>query len=844
MAALQSIGGMIMSFGPASAASQEPEDTCEATAQAVTSAQGEVGPILTRQPSSVTAWQLLAKAAVVASHTDVSIDEAAVLALARARINAIVRRRRQEKGGKAPQSADLEEAEQSWHVSDPSSERPMCCVCLDDEVGMAVVCAGSAEQHSLCVVCLAHLTHDAAGRAPIELTPGEVAAEEYRVRCPVQDCDAAHFGREQFEAILAQQPGAPVSAVEGGISLSSAFEALEGAQGRLGALLERQRLVKEASDQEDAEMVRAQFRLADGTYNAWMCKRCGFGPVDHSACPDLRSHHGESRNGFQTSNACPGCDWFVDNRNKWPKWDGREVGVSRPESEWTPGVKSEMMRVIVAPYIPPDNEENEARAAERRRREQRIHDEQRRHHRRRRWRRCAWATVQAFYDPDWRPYGHPFHAGGEHPLDAAQPEVAAGERRSLRWLATLREWLLDLGDNFLETFGCNMEDQGCIDYVCVSPFVVALCLCVLAINLLSRALALPLWAFSRAPPMPNRERLLFWAWVWRPMRLLLPRARGVEPEAEAPSLESRGWYAQRLLMSLRLFLGAKAREWARLMELPNAYTNVTLLADGTPILNAIPPTFAILASPAAFVVGVLGFAGMPWAVLSTVSLLLWPLTLGATPLTSDEVDEFFSRGIRTTCYPCIRADAMAERVCPSIRERWLKIESPCRVVMVFFCAFGIFVVSVVVMDAAIQDSPPSPPSASPPPLPPSPPPLPPSPPSPPVIPGGLLTVTSGAEYCEATNGGACVTDGAGNYGDGEGCTIEANVDVVVTATEFDTESGYDRVTINGVVYDGTSGPSGEHVTAGVSFTWASDGSVTEAGFTICAAHALPPPPPP
>ena len=150
--------------------------------------------------------------------------------------------------------------------------------------------------------------------------------------------------------------------------------ALGEAQARFAALFERQRGMKEASEAQDAAMVRAQFREADGTYRAWMCRRCGFGPVDHGKCLDLRSHHGERRGGFVTSNACPACGWFVNERDGprgWWKWDGKEVGVGRPEAEWTPGVVSDAANVpLPAPYIPPDDDEIEQRAAERRRIEQ------------------------------------------------------------------------------------------------------------------------------------------------------------------------------------------------------------------------------------------------------------------------------------------------------------------------------------------------------------------------------------------------------------------------------------------------------------------------------------------
>ena len=60
----------------------------------------------------------------------------------------------------------------------------------------------------------------------------------------------------------------------------------------------------------------------------------------------------------------------------------------------------------------------------------------------------------------------------------------------------------------------------------------------------------------------------------------------------------------------------------------------------------------------------------------------------------------------------------------------------------------------------------------------------------------MWQVTSGSRFCEVTAGGACVTEGRGYHGNRERCTIRALVDLYATATEFQTESCCDRVTIS------------------------------------------------
>jgi hypothetical protein len=62
----------------------------------------------------------------------------------------------------------------------------------------------------------------------------------------------------------------------------------------------------------------------------------------------------------------------------------------------------------------------------------------------------------------------------------------------------------------------------------------------------------------------------------------------------------------------------------------------------------------------------------------------------------------------------------------------------------------------------------------------------------------LLTVTAGP--CESTNNGTCVTDGPGDYGNDERCSMRAEATVSLSASAFDTESGFDYVTIGNTLY--------------------------------------------
>ena len=83
-----------------------------------------------------------------------------------------------------------------------------------------------------------------------------------------------------------------------------------------------------------------------------------------------------------------------------------------------------------------------------------------------------------------------------------------------------------------------------------------------------------------------------------------------------------------------------------------------------------------------------------------------------------------------------------------------------------------------------------------------------------------------------------MTDGVDNHGNNERCTFRANVPMLLRATEFSTERYFDYVTIAGVRYSGTNGPSDVRLMGGETFTWRTDSSVTYPGFVICALAEL------
>ena len=103
-------------------------------------------------------------------------------------------------------------------------------------------------------------------------------------------------------------------------------------------------------------------------------------------------------------------------------------------------------------------------------------------------------------------------------------------------------------------------------------------------------------------------------------------------------------------------------------------------------------------------------------------------------------------------------------------------------------------------------------------------------------PDAFWEILSGAKYCEIVDGGRCVTDGSGDYGNSEVCIVKALQPLFVSAKEFLTAEEHDFVKINGIIeYSGDHGPQGVFMARGAIWRWQSDTSLTSAGFTLCAS---------
>ena len=145
-----------------------------------------------------------------------------------------------------------------------------------------------------------------------------------RLRCPCATASAGGCTAEYFsDATIAK------------VVDETTFEEYIGARALLPiarstrkAFEEAQSALKPDDNDDNSASSRGRALLGKQLKNqmpdARMCAKCGFGPVDHMKCSDLRAHHGQvNEDGSIIDNSCRRCGWFSAERQDWPIWDGK-----------------------------------------------------------------------------------------------------------------------------------------------------------------------------------------------------------------------------------------------------------------------------------------------------------------------------------------------------------------------------------------------------------------------------------------------------------------------------------------------------------------------------------------
>ena len=108
------------------------------------------------------------------------------------------------------------------------------------------------------------------------------------------------------------------------------------------------------------------------------------------------------------------------------------------------------------------------------------------------------------------------------------------------------------------------------------------------------------------------------------------------------------------------------------------------------------------------------------------------------------------------------------------------------------------------------------------------------PPHPTGIPGAY-SINSGP--CHINSDGSCFysPNYPSGYGNSQDCNIRVNLPTGLDVVAFNSENGYDKLTVHGAYYQNTgAGLQGIAMQPGETMQWHTDGSVTRTGFAICS----------
>jgi len=99
-----------------------------------------------------------------------------------------------------------------------------------------------------------------------------------------------------------------------------------------------------------------------------------------------------------------------------------------------------------------------------------------------------------------------------------------------------------------------------------------------------------------------------------------------------------------------------------------------------------------------------------------------------------------------------------------------------------------------------------------------------------------------SDTCYTTENGACITDGPGDYGNGERCTITVlrSTRLVVQSLSVQAGNDYFRVNNTGTRRDTANELTGLFLRAGSTLDWRTNGGNRQAGWVICAAGSCAP----
>ena len=194
-----------------------------------------------------------------------------------------------------------------------SAAGKLCNICFMEDHEEGILAVSCDNDHYMCQTCFSGWVES---ESDIEANPQNILLNGGRITCVCKKsdgCDSLAYANKLIAMVVSDELYEKYlrarDFVVGKEAVSGALAKIKG-----GNMM----------DAIEQEQIRNMYRTKDGSYSAYMCGQCKFGPIDHGWCSNLQSHHGEKKmGGGHVNNACPKCGWFANCIQQWPKWDGK-----------------------------------------------------------------------------------------------------------------------------------------------------------------------------------------------------------------------------------------------------------------------------------------------------------------------------------------------------------------------------------------------------------------------------------------------------------------------------------------------------------------------------------------
>jgi len=187
----------------------------------------------------------------------------------------------------------------------------LCRICFMEDHEDGLLAVSCDNDHYMCQTCFSGWVES---ESDIDNNPQNIFLNGGRITCPCKKsdgCDSLAYANKLIAMVVSDELYE---------KYLRARDYVVGKEAVAGAL---SKISGGDMSTVEQEQIRNMYRKADGTYSAYMCRQCNFGPVDHGWCDCLVSHQGEEKQGGATiDNACPKCGWFAEDIDEWPRWNG------------------------------------------------------------------------------------------------------------------------------------------------------------------------------------------------------------------------------------------------------------------------------------------------------------------------------------------------------------------------------------------------------------------------------------------------------------------------------------------------------------------------------------------